>query len=215
MKFYSTLAIIIISLFIGCGITQPIRPIEEGTTEIIASLGGPIIPLGGIAIPVPYLNLGAMYGYSSNLTLYGNAHVTALLFKDVGLDGGFATRLFSEQGMLPEISFNGRVYFFWNAFRGNTTRLYPTGTVTGSYLVGEHSLLYFGADNLYQFSTSDLFVSPFIGYSFPISHTMELQIESKWMAINRDTRHGVFEGAGSINGKGNVGLFFGLQYSLR
>ncbi len=215
MKFYSTLSIIIISSFIGCGITQPIRPIEEGSTEVIASLGGPIIPFGGIAIPVPYLNLGAMYGYSSNLTLYGNAHVTTLLFKDIGLDGGFSTRLFSEQGMLPEISFNGRAYFFWDAFRGNTTRLYPTGTLTGSYLVGEHSLFYFGADNLYQFSNSDLFVSPFIGYSFPISNTMEMQIESKWMAMNRDTRHGVFEGVASISGRGNVGLFFGLQYSLK
>lgn len=215
MKIYNTVVVIIISSFIGCGVTQPIRPIEEASTEIIASLGGPIIPFGGIAIPVPYLNLGAMYGYSSDLTIYGNVHLTALLFKDVGLDGGFSTRLFPEEGMIPEITLNGRAYFFWDAFRGNTTRLYPTATVTGSYLTGEHSLFYFGVDNLVQFTTSDLFISPFIGYRFPVSTAMQLQIESKWMAMNRDTRHGVFEGAGSIGGNGNVGLFFGLQYSLR
>ncbi len=215
MKFQIVIIIIFISSIVGCGITQPIRPIEEGTTEVIASLGGPIIPFGGVAIPVPYLNVGAMYGYKPNLTLYGNAHITALLFKDIGLDGGFSTRVLPEKGVRPEITLNGRVYFFWDAFRGKTTRVYPTGTLTASYLIGERSLLYFGADNLYQYTTSDIFVSPFIGYSFPIANTMELQIESKWMAMNRDTRHGVFEGAGSIGGKGNVGLFFGLQYSVK
>jgi hypothetical protein len=215
MKFPIALIIIFISSIVGCGITQPIRPIEEGTTELIASLGGPIIPVGGIAFPVPYLNVGAMYGVKPNLTLYGNAHITALLFKNVGIDGGFSTRILPEKGLRPEITLNGRVYFFWDAFRGKTTRVYPTGTLTGSYLIGEHSLLYFGEDNLYQYTTSDLFVSSFIGYSFPLTDGMELQIETKWMAMNHDTRHGVFEGTASLNGKGNIGLFFGLQYSLK
>ncbi len=215
MNFYLVLILLIISSFGGCGITQPIRPIDEGSTELIVSLGGPIIPLGGVAIPVPYLNFGVMVGYQPNLTLYGNAHITALLFKDVAFDGGFCTRVLTEKGIRPEITLNGRAYFFWDAFRGKTTRVYPMGTLTGSYLIDEHSLLYFGADNLYQYTTSDLFVSPFIGYSFSIADGMEIQIESKWMAMNRDTRHGVFEGAGSISGKGNVGLFFGLQYSLK
>jgi hypothetical protein len=214
MKFQIVSIIIFISSIVGCGVTQPIRPIEEGSTELIASLGGPIIPLGGVAIPVPYLNVGAMVGYKSNLTFYGNAHITALLFKDIGLDGGFSSRILPEKGIRPEITLNGRIYFFWDAFRGKTTRVYPTGTLTGSYLIGERSLLYFGADNLFQYTTLDLFISPLIGYSFPLSDEIQMQVESKWMAMNRDTRHGVFEGAGSIAGKGNVGLFFGLQYSL-
>ncbi|HAP36828.1 MAG TPA: hypothetical protein DCQ28_13175, partial [Bacteroidetes bacterium] len=155
MKFSFAITILIISSFVGCGVTQPIRPIEEGSTELIASLGGPIIPLAGVAIPVPYLNVGAMVGYKSNLTFYGNAHITALLFKDIGLDGGFSTRILPEKGIRPEITLNGRIYFFWDAFRGKTTLVYPTGTLTGSYLIGERSLLYFGADNLYQYTTSD------------------------------------------------------------
>lgn len=190
------------------------RPIAEGTTEIIASLGGPIIPVGGIVLPVPYLNAGVMYGYKSNLTLYGNAHVTALLFKDIGLDGGFSARLLQEKELRPEVTFNGRLYFLWDAFRGTTTRFFPTGTITASYETGERSLFYFGADNLYQFHAPDIFVSPFVGYSFPIAGNMLLQAETKWMAMNHNTRHGVFEGVGSIDGKGNVGLFVGIQYRL-
>jgi hypothetical protein len=214
-KFFTLFILLSLSIIIGCGITQPIRPIEQGATEVIASLGGPIIPLAGIAIPVPYLNIGAMHGVNPNLTFFGNAHITALLFKDVGVDGGISSQLLPEKGIRPAITLNLRAYFFWDAFRGKTIRLFPTGTLTGSYLVGEHSLLYFGADNLYQLTPSNLFVSPFIGYSFPVSNVTSLQIESKWMAMNHDTRHGVFEGAGSINGKGNIGLFFGLQYNLK
>ncbi len=120
-KFNCYFFIVLPLLFIGCGVTQPIRPIDEGSTELVASLGGPIIPVGGVAFPVPYLNVGALYGYSSNLTLYSNAHITALLFKDVAIDGGFSSSLFSEKGLIPEISFNGRIYFFWDAFRGTTS----------------------------------------------------------------------------------------------
>ena len=204
-----------ITLFTGCGITQPIRPIEEGTTEIVTSFGGPIIPVGSIAFPVPYLNVGALYGYNKNLTVFGNYHVTALLFKDIGFDAGFSTRLLPEKGIRPEITFNGRGYFFWDAFRGKTTRLYPMGTLTASYRVDEQSLFYFGTDNLYQMTTSDLFVSSFIGYSFPVGETIVMQFESKWIGMNRDTQHGIFEGVTSVAGNGNVGLFFGLQYSLK
>ncbi|MFA6440619.1 MAG: hypothetical protein WCX28_15045, partial [Bacteriovoracaceae bacterium] len=96
-----------------------------------------------------------------------------------------------------------------------TTRLYPMGTLTASYRVDEQSLFYFGTDNLYQMTTSDLLVSSFIGYSFPVAETIVMQFESKWMGMNRNTRHGIFEGVTSVAGNGNVGLFFGLQYSLK
>ncbi len=213
-SYFTILSITFLPLITGCGITQPVRPLEEGATEAIASFGGPVVPVGGISFPIPYLNLGVMHGYTSDLTLYGNAHVTALLFKDVGLDGGAAVRIFGEEKFRPELTFNGRIYFFWDAFRGNTSRLYPMGTLTASYSTGERSLFYFGVDNLYQFQPSGLFVSPFIGYQFPVSNVMQLQIESKWMAMNQDTRHGVFEGGGSIGGKGNIGVFVGLQYEI-
>ena len=206
---------LIIALFsAGCGVTLPIRPIEEGKTEYSASFGGPVIPAGGIAFPVPYLNVGMLYGLRPNMTVYGNAHITALLFKNVALDGGFTSRLLPEKGYRPEVDLTIRGYLFWDAFRGTTVRVYPMGTLTGSYAVGERSLFYFGADDLYQFSTSEMFLSPFIGYSFPVSDAMLMQCETKWLAMNKDTRHGLFEGAASVGGKGNIGLFLGLQWRM-
>lgn len=198
----------------GCGITQPLRPIEEGKIEYAASFGGPIIPAAGIAFPVPYLNVGMLYGLRPNMTVYGNAHLTAFLFKNVAVDGGFASRLLPEKGVRPEVTMNLRGYFFWDAFRGTTVRLYPMGSLIGSYSMGDRSLFYFGADDLYQVSTSEFFLSPFIGCSVPVSDAMVMQCESKWMAMNKDTRHGIFEGVASIGGNGNVGLFLGLQWRM-
>jgi hypothetical protein len=211
----SCIVALFVIAFTGCGVTQPVRPVPEGTTQVIASFGGPIIPFAGIAIPVPYLNAGVLYGAGQNMTLYGNAHLTALLFKNIGVDGGFASRLLPEKGLRPEITLNGRGYFFWDVIRGTTKHFYPMGTLIGSYSIGERSLFYFGADNLYQFSTSDLFISPFAGYSFPVGEYTVMQVETKWAAMNHETQHGIFEGAAAVGGKGNIGIYFGLQYDWK
>lgn len=195
----------------GCGVTQPIRPIEEGKTVAMASFGGPIIPLGNIAIPLPYLNAGVQYGYTSTTTVYGNVHATALLFKDVGLDAGLCTLVLPEKGIRPAMTANLRGYLFWDAFRGKTVRFFPMGTITGSYRLGERSLAYGGLDALLQISPSSTFLSPFVGYSFPAGETVRLQMETKWLAMNKVTEHGVFEGAASISGKGNVGIYLGAE----
>jgi hypothetical protein len=202
-------------LLSGCGVTQPVRTLEEGSTQITSSFGGPIIPFDGFVIPTPYLNLGALYGYSDNISLYGNVHLTALLFKDIGIDGGAAAMLVKETGLMPEITVNGRVYFFWDVIRSNNKRFFPMITFIASYTTGEYSLCYFGADHLYQIHKPDIFLSPLVGYQFPLSGTLLSQIEIKWLAVNKDTHHGIFEGATSIGGAGGMGLFFGVNYTIQ
>lgn len=203
-----------IFLYIGCGISQPVRTIAAGSTQVSASLGGPVIPLDGLAIPAPYLNIGALHGYSNDITFFGNAHVTALLFKDIGVDAGAATAILREQSWYPELTLNGRIYFFWDMIRSNNKRLFPMATLTASYATGTLSLFYFGIDNVYQIHEPELFVSPLIGYQFPMSSVIISQVEVKWLAANKETRHGVFEGVTSIAGQGGIGIFFGMQYRL-
>jgi hypothetical protein len=202
------------STLIGCGVTQPVRTIDEGRTDLIVSFGGPIIPFDGFAIPAPYINTGIVYGMTDDLALYGNGHITAALFKDIGLDGGAVVLLLREEGMQPELTLNGRLYFFWDVGRANNARVFPMGSLIASYAIGDRSLFYFGMDNLYQVHQPELFIAPLVGYQFPLSNTVDSQIEFKWLAANKDTRHGVFEGATSIAGNGGAGLFLGFQYRL-
>ncbi|MDD8018820.1 MAG: hypothetical protein PHP42_10645 [Bacteroidota bacterium] len=198
-----------------CGITQPVRVLPENETRVASSLGGPIIPLGNIAIVVPYLNGGVQYGYRENMTLFGNVHATALLFKDLGVDGGFAVRMVKENGIRPEVTLKGQIYFFWDFIRSNNKRLFPMATLNASYTVGEQSLIYFGGDNLFQLNMPDYLFSPFVGYKFGVSDMMQMQVETKWLAVNKNTRHGVFEGTTSIAGKGNIGAYVGWEMTLK
>ena len=199
----------------GCGVTQPVRVLKENETRAIASLGGPVVVMGGMSVPIPYLTAGIAHGFSENVTLTSTLHLTTLAFKSLGIDAGVSSALLHEHSSLPEITLHGQIYFFDDFVRGNNPRIFPMATVNASYHIGERTLAYFGADNLYQIHQPQLFFSPFIGMQFPLSIVLAMQIETKWMAANINTAHGVFEGTGSINSKGNFGLFVGFQYSLQ
>lgn len=210
-----TLLCVYLSLcFFHCGVTQPVRVLHEGVTKASASLGGPLIPLGKATIPVPYLTAGVQHGYSSSLTLTGNVHLLTALLGDVGMDAGAAQRFVHEDSWAPELTAKAQLYFFYDVKRGNNPRLLPFLSLNASYLLGGSTLLYFGADNLFQFAQPAYFLSPFAGSQFPLSHRIDMQVEIKWMAANANTEHGVMEGHNSINGRGNIGTFLGFHYLL-
>ena len=211
-----TLFILFAAIFwIGCGSTQPVRVLEEGKTKAVFSLGGPIIQFGSAPIPVPYLTIGAMHGYSHDLTLTANAHLLSAALGDIGFDAGAALRLLKQDGAIPEVTAKAQMYLFDNIARGpNAPRLFPMISLNGSYLIGESSLFYAGIDNLFQLSKPAYILSPFIGTEFYISRRISGQIETKWMAANINTSHGILEGYAAIGGLGSIGFFLGLTYSF-
>ncbi len=213
MKKYTIPFLIFISVIsFHCGITQPVRVLQEKETRITSSLGGTLIPLG-ILVPAPYLNIGAMYGFSESITGVANLHFTSLMYGTAGIDVGAATSLTKEQNYIPEITTQAKLTFFSDITRKNIFRLYPSLTVNGSYSVGK-TLLYFGADNWYQIHKPLLLISPFVGSQFDISDNMFGQVEVKWIGANYYNPHGVFQSAAAINGYGSVGVYFGIQYQL-
>ena len=215
MNFPAITAAIICSFFaLHCSATQPVRVLDEGATNVSASLGGPFIPLGNNLVPVPYLTAGIQHGYTGSTTLTANAHLLTALLGDVGMDVGAAQRVLPQDEAVPELTAKAQMYFFYDAQRGNNPRFFPMLTANASYRVGNAALLYFGADNFFQFSKPSYFVSPFLGTQFPLGRGVEMQVESKWMAANVNTAHGVFEGDGSVGGNGNISLFLGFTYSL-
>lgn len=196
----------------GCGVTQPVRVLDEGKTAVTASLGGPIIPAGGIAFPAPYLNIGAAYGVSPDVTTAANLHITALLFNDFGCDIGAAARLLRGNGAVPEVTAKLQGLFF-TTFNARPSSLFLAhASINASYLLSANSLAYGGMEHTYQFSTPEYFFTPFLGLQLPLAGRLDAQIETKWLAANHFTGHGVYEGAGSIDSHGNIGLFFGVMY---
>jgi hypothetical protein len=200
--------------FSGCGVTQPVRIIDQGTTQAAVSFGGPLIPFGGMTVPTPYLNLGLIHGYKENLTLTGNVHVTTALFKNAAFDLGAATRLARESNGWPELTAKAQLYFFSDLERLDNARVFPMVSINASYLLAHSALFYAGADQLIQFNKPQYFFTPFAGAQLSFSDRSALQIELKWMAANANSAHGIFRGTGSIGDHGDIGVFFGYTYGL-
>jgi hypothetical protein len=201
--------------FTSCGTTQPVRVLKEGQTKIEASLGGPFIPFGESQIPVPYLLAGASYGYSENLTLTSHLHITPFLTSALGLDIGAATGLLKQDGAVPEITARGQLYLFSDFKSVGNMRFFPVATLNASWLAGETTLLYLGADNTFQLSDPQYIISPFLGTEFDLSNSLRMNVEGKWVAANVNTEQSVFEGETSIGGHGSYGIFLGFSYDWR
>ncbi len=198
----------------GCGATQPVRVLDDHTSAVSASLGGPVIPAAGIAFPVPYLNAGFAYGLTPDITAGANLHITALIFNDIGFDVGAAARLLREHGPVPELTVKLQGLLFTTLNPNPQSLFLAHASINASYLIGVRTLAYAGTEHTVQFHEADYFFTPFLGMQFPVSGAMEAQAEMKWLAANHFTGHGAFEGAGSVNAHGNVGLYFGVLYHL-
>lgn len=206
--------LLLAALFTSCGVTQPVRVIDQGSTQAAVSLGGPLIPFAGMNIPAPYLNVGFIHGYKENLTLTANLHATMAFLKNAAFDVGATTRLARESNGWPELTAKGQLYVFSDLKMIENARVFPLVTVNASYLVGSSVLLYAGADQLIQFHKPQYFFTPFAGTQFSLSERWAMQVETKWMASNINTAHGILEGTGTLGNHGNIGIFLGFTYGL-
>lgn len=198
----------------SCSVTQPVRVLDEGTTQAAVSLGGPFIPFGGIAVPTPYLNVGLMHGYTRDVTLTTNLHATMALLKDAAVDAGAAVRVVRQSGWTPEITAKAQLYVFSDLEMIKNARVFPVVSANGSYLLDRSTLVYAGLDQLIQFDKPNYFVAPFAGTQFALSERWSMDAELKWMAANIDAAHGILRGTGAIGGHGDIALFFGFTYGL-
>ncbi len=211
----SVITVLLISfLSLSCGVTNPVRTLPKGETQISGSLGGPLIPFAGTTIPVPYATLGIATGISDELTATASVHALMAALGNAGVDGGLAMRLTQEDGWTPDVVVKADLYLFSDLKELRNVRGFPRISFTGSYDAGP-VLVYGGTDALVQFTGEEnLFITPYAGTVIPLGAQWGLVTEVKWMAANVDTRHGILEGHAALGGYGNVGLFFGVTYGL-
>jgi hypothetical protein len=212
--FINSCLLLLIFISTGCSVLTTVRVLEKDHSQYNLSVGGPLVPGSVPTVIIPYCTLGYAYGIKNDLTLAGNFHLLSAIFKTPGIDVGAVYRALPENGFLPEISVYPKIYVFYGLRDPQYFRCFPSFAVNASYLMGEKHLFYFGFDYMFQLTSNDSFITPFIGYEFPISYSIKLQTELKWIAANADTRHGIFEGESSISGKGAMGIFVVVNYGL-
>ncbi len=209
----STLALIVL-IIASCSSVQPVRVLEKDTYVATGSMGGAFIPEKSPAGILPYLTVGGAHGVTEDLTMHGHIHALLAAFGVAGIDYGASYRALRQDGAVPEVTVSGQLLMFAKLSSEPNPRVYPNLSANASWKVGEQSLVYTGSHATIQFSNGDVFVSPFVGYQFPVSKTFDLQIEGIWQAANRNTSAGVFEGLSSINGVGSYGFYIGGIYKL-
>ncbi|MFN5379072.1 MAG: hypothetical protein ACK5BQ_09925 [Ignavibacteria bacterium] len=210
LSLFALIALIVAS----CSSVQPVRVLEKDSYAVTGSLGGAFIPAKSPAGILPYLTVGGAHGVTDDLTMHGHAHLLLAALGVAGLDYGVSYRALAQNGSVPEVTVSGQLLMFAKVSSEPNPRVYPNFSANASWKVGESSLLYTGSHLTYQFNNSEVFVSPFVGYQFPVSKTFDLQIEGTWQAANRNTSAGVFEGLSSIGGMGSYGFYIGGVYKL-
>jgi hypothetical protein len=212
--FLISCSLLLVFISTGCSVLTSVRVLEKDHSQYNLSIGGPWVPGSVSTVIIPYCTLGYAYGIKNDLTLSGNFHLISAIFKTPGIDIGAVYRAIPQNEYLPEISVYPKVYFFYGFREPQDFRWFPSFSVNASYLLWKEHLIYLGVDCMFQLTRSDSYFTPFIGYEVPVSNSLKLQTEFKWMASNAETRHGVFEGESSISGRGTMGIFVGVNYGL-
>lgn len=202
----------IAALLAGCGATMPVRVLDDGESRLVASLGGPIstsvVPTG----LTPYATLGLYHGLDSTTTIGGSIHATMLAFGVAGVDVGMAHRVLRQEGARPELTASIQALVFTDFHTFGSSRIWPNASLSASWDIAGW-LPYAGCHLTTQHTRFDVFVSPYVGVSVPLSARWTVQLETIWQAANKDSRSGIFEGTTSLAGSGSLGAF--LAGSMR
>jgi hypothetical protein len=196
----------------GCSATVPIRTLAPGEHSLSVSLGGPMIELGS-TIPVPYISTGYYAGATDELTIGANLHLIPVALRDIVVDASAIYRL-HKQSDIPEITASLQIGLLSDLRSAKNLRCIPTIGINASQEIGSRLICFLGFENTFQIASPWYIVSPLVGMHYQFSHGFGMTLENKWMAANINTAHGIFEGAGSVGGQGDIAVFIGMDFGL-
>src|SRR3954468_15742120 len=174
----------------ACASSHFVRPLGKGNAVAAASLGGPLVQLGGAVFPTPIVDLGGGYGVRDDVDLFLRANVTALAFGDLHLEPGVAYHpIIRERGGVPTVTVAGSLHFLTD-FRTAVRALPQLSAATAWALGKKRHLLYAGADLAISFEGRGWvpIFGPFVGGELRASRRVGLTLEVKYLAPNYETR---------------------------
>ena len=198
--------------FGACAASHFVRPLGKGNGVFNASLGGPLVTLGGATFPTPIVDVGGGYGVRDDLDIFLRANITAMAFGDLHLEPGVAYHpLIRDGGPVPTVTLAGSLHFLTD-FR-TAARALPEISVATAWSLGRRRhLVYAGADLAVSFEGKGWvpIVGPYVGGELRVSHRVGLMLEAKYLAPNYDT--GILAPAWAApGGYGYVSILLGVN----
>lgn len=212
MRFLLSLFAVIPGLLaVGCGHVAVVEPAPLGRVQIEGALGGPMVNVGGRAIPVPLATAGARYGFAERLDVAAHAHLTSLAFGVGGLDVGGAYQLLLQEGAIPALTLSSRLYGF-AALRGGALGLIDA-TATASYATGGKGITVYLAPTVLQpFAAAPVTFSVGAGVSGRLGDT-RLQLEARWYQPHVNSSYSAADWVG-LGDQGAFGLVLGISHLM-
>lgn len=175
--------------FGACATSHFVRPLGKGGAVASASLGGPLVQLGGAVFPTPIVELGGGYGVRDDVDIFVRANITAAAFGDLHLEPGVAYHpMIRDRGPVPTVTVAGSLHFLTD-FRTSARALPQLSAATAWALGKKRHLLYAGADLAISFEGRGWvpIVGPFIGGELRVGRRVGLTLEAKYLAPNYNT----------------------------
>lgn len=188
MRLYVAVATLL--AFGACASSHFVRPLGKGGAMVNASVGGPLVQLGGAVFPTPIVDVGGGYGVRDDIDIFLRANVTALAFGDLHLEPGVAYHpIIRDRGGVPTVTVAGSLHFLTD-FRTSARALPQLSAATAWALGRKRHLLYAGADLAISFEGKGWvpIVGPFVGGELRASRRVGLSLEVKYLAPNYETR---------------------------
>lgn len=187
MRLYVAIATLL--AFGACASSHFVRPLGKGGAVASASLGGPLVKLGGAVFPTPIVELGGGYGVRDDVDLFLRANITAAAFGDLHLEPGVAWHpIIRDHGGVPTVTVAGSMHFLTD-FRTSARALPQLSAATAWALGRKRHLLYAGADLAISFEGRGWvpIVGPFVGGELRVGRRVGLSLETKYLAPTYNT----------------------------
>jgi hypothetical protein len=193
---------------VACGHVTPVRPVPKDTVQVEMAVGGPLVRLGKLNLPVPLSTAGVRYGLGERYDVAAHAHLTSLSFGVAGLDVGSTYLALQQRGLLPALAVGGRLYGFGNL--RDSPRAYLEATGSASTLLGERFCTYVSASGMLQLAGGAPLWSLAVGEQIKLGR-FGLQGEVRWYEPHVATRYQAVEWL-ALEGRGAWGVTLGVSF---
>lgn len=178
--------LIAVALGTGCAHTHQVRPLGKGNAAVHASVGGPMVGVFDIVLPVPIFSAGGSYGVTDNLEVLGHFDMTAAAFGSVHYDMGLAWHpIVNEYGVKPTLTLGGGAHVL--AAR-ESVLVAPTLNFVSAWRLARRHMIYIGVDTFLPIREQVRFVAgPLLGAELRLGKRVGLALEAKYFAPWYDT----------------------------
>ena len=195
-------------LLTGCASVTHVRPVPRGAVVAEVSAGGPLVQVGGGAIPLPLTSVGATYGLLERLSLHGHVQPSPLMFGALGGDVGATGLLLEERGARPALAASGQVHVLTDSHTASWWS--ADASLTASWLLGGRWMPYVTATGQVDFLNRLFQVAPGVGAQVLLER-WTIQAEARLYSPTRRSDIAAVPYVG-LAGHGAFGLVLGAGY---